>query len=63
MRKLTLLSAVLVPFLSMAHEGHGTIQKGVGHYLTSPIHLFGVLALVVAVVLIYKVRTKKNRHA
>ena len=34
-----------MPFLTMAHAGHGHVQHGISHYLTSPIHLFGVVAI------------------
>ena len=63
MKNVTLLSAVLLPFLTIAHAGHGHVQHGIGHYLTSPIHLFGVIAIAALVVVVYKVRSKKNLNA
>lgn len=38
-----LLSTVLitiVPVATFAHSGHGVIPEGIGHYLTSPVHIF-----------------------
>lgn len=63
MKNLSLVSAVLMPFLTMAHAGHGHVQHGIGHYLTSPIHLFGVVAIAAFAIVMYKVRSKKNRNA
>jgi len=63
MKNVTLLSAVLLPLLSMAHAGHGHVQHGIGHYLTSPIHLLGMVAIAGLAIVVYKVKSKKNRNA
>ena len=47
---LTLVSLfVLLPFLSLAHEGHGVVNTGPGHYVLSPEH---AIPLVLAFILI-----------
>ncbi|HEX6914074.1 MAG TPA: hypothetical protein VF145_02455 [Chitinophagaceae bacterium] len=43
----TCLFSALVPFLAMAHEGHGeTGGYTIIHYFTEPIHMFATAALI-----------------
>jgi putative copper export protein len=63
MKKLGLTSITFLPLLASAHAGHGTIDQGFGHYITSPLHLLGLTAIAVFAFVVYKIRSKKNRHA
>lgn len=62
MKKRALLLAAFAPVLLFAHPGHGMVQHGFAHYLTSPIHLVGILAVVMLGVVLfnYKRLTSKN---
>lgn len=57
---LFLLCAAL-PFHSFAHPGHGTMDHGVSHALTSPLHIF--ILLVPALAMFAVVRFVTNKRA
>ncbi len=59
MKKISILSAALLPFLSMAHPGHGPVQDGMAHYILSPMHLLGILAIGIVGYGVYRWREKK----
>lgn len=48
-----ILGMILLPLATaLAHEGHGSNSHTLLHYLTEPLHLFGLVALLVGVVAI-----------
>ena len=59
MKKISILSAILLPFLSMAHVGHGPVQEGLAHYVLSPTHLVGLLIIGMVGYAVYRFRGKK----
>lgn len=54
MKTLTALLGILTPMISFAHSGHGPVDDGLAHYLLSPLHLIGVLAVAIVGIGIYK---------
>lgn len=55
----------LAPGAAVAHEGHGpeTSWAGVVHWLSSPYHLVGVVALVAVVGGLLVLRAARRSHA
>lgn len=57
------LSFLLLPFMSIAHPGHGPVDEGISHYVLSPIHFIGIAAVIALVALLFveaKRRIKKD---
>ena len=63
MKKIAFLPATLLPVIAMAHPGHGPVEHGLAHYLTSPIHLIGVAAIVALGVVLFRYYRTNKRHA
>lgn len=63
MKKIAFLSASFIPVAAMAHAGHGPVDQGLAHYLTSPIHLIGIAAAAALGVVLYRAKQSKKRHA
>jgi hydrogenase/urease accessory protein HupE len=63
MKKIAFLPVMLLPVLAMAHPGHGPVDHGLAHYLTSPIHLLGIVAALVLVGVVYRYYRSQKRHA
>ena len=59
MKRVSILAATFLPFLSMAHAGHGPVQEGLAHYILSPIHVIGLLVLGVVGYGICRLKGKK----
>lgn len=65
MKKFSLaaLTSLLIPFIGLAHEGHGTTEGyTITHYVVEPVHaLFTFAFLIVCIVSIsiYRVTRKK----
>lgn len=61
MKRLTILLALLLPFISNAHPGHGDTEGfTIIHYFTEPQHL-AFLFIAMAVVLFFLGRSKELR--
>lgn len=57
------LLSVLVPSMALAHPGHGTFDGiSVMHYLTSPLHVILVLAIVLVNVFAIRFAVRRNRQ-
>ncbi len=63
MKKIAFLPATLLPLLATAHPGHGPVDHGMAHYLLSPIHLIGVLAVIALGIVLYRYYKSNKRHA
>ncbi len=64
MKKILSAPATLIPAIAMAHPGHGPINQGLAHYLLSPIHLLGVVAGLMLVVVLYRYyKSSRQQHA
>ncbi len=63
MKNRVLIAATVLPGVLFAHAGHGPIENGLAHYIFSPIHIIGVLAVATVVFAIYKYSVRKNRNA
>jgi hypothetical protein len=62
MKRISLhLLCVMLPVHSIAHPGHGALDHGVSHALTSPFHIF--LLLVPAFAMLAVVRFIANERA
>ena len=59
-KKLLIIAIILVPFISFAHPGHGSVDSSFpSHYLTSPIHLItGSIIGIGIVFVLWQVRKK-----
>ena len=62
MKKILVFGMAAGPLLSMAHEGHGVVTEGPGHYLFTAEHALPVLAAL-ALGVIYFAARKKRRNA
>ncbi len=64
MKKLLSLTALLFPFISQAHPGHGGSDGGytIIHYFTEPQHALLTLGAF-AVTVIYLARARKKRQS
>ena len=61
MRKMMLLLATLLPFITMAHPGHGETEGfTIKHYIVEPEH--AVFALLVMAVVIFFLGRRKEMH-
>lgn len=60
MNKLFFLCVLLSPLFSLAHPGHGPVQHGLAHYLTSPVHLVGFAVAAVAAFAAYRYQRAKK---
>lgn len=60
MNRLFILCALLSPLFSIAHPGHGPVENGLSHYLTSPVHLVGFAVAAVAAVVVYRYQKVKK---
>ena len=63
MKKIAFLPATILPAIAMAHPGHGPVDHGLAHYLTSPIHIIGVMAVVALGAVLYRYYRTNKRHA
>ena len=60
---ITMLSALL-PFVGLAHEGHGhTHGFTITHYFVEPVHFIVVLAVASAGILFFRRYNKKEKRA
>lgn len=47
------LSLICLPFLALAHEGHGVLEgHTLGHYVFNPMHAIPVVAVVLVVAIV-----------
>lgn len=61
MKKLSILFAAMLPFITMAHPGHGETEGfTIKHYMVEPEHVLLVL-LTMAVVIFFLGRSKEMR--
>lgn len=61
--RLLILSMVIMPFSSaLAHQGHGSSNNSFIHYLTEPLHLLGIVALIVGVAAIITMRLLRRQR-
>ena len=63
MKKLSIIAAATLPALASAHPGHGPVDHGISHYLLSPIHLIGVLAVIALGVVLYRYYKTSKKNA
>ena len=63
MKRFILLLSVLAPAMLGAHPGHGPVDNGMAHYLLAPIHIVGIAAVLLLVVVLYKYYKSNKRHA
>ena len=63
MKKLIIIPAASLPALANAHPGHGPVDHGMAHYLLSPIHLMGVLAVIALGVVLYRYYKTSKKNA
>jgi hypothetical protein len=61
--RLLILSMAIMPVSSaLAHEGHGSSNNTYLHYLTEPLHLLGIVALIVGVAAILTMLLQLRRR-
>lgn len=61
MKRVILVATLLIPFIGIAHAGHGFDDTGLIHYLLTPLHL---ISLVITILACYGIiRYRKRNHA
>jgi hypothetical protein len=50
LQKFILSGSLLSASNVMAHEGHGSSQNGLWHYLIEPVHLYGIAAILLGLI-------------
>lgn len=54
-------ATVLSPAVALGHPGHGTTEPhSWAHYLTEPVHIFGVAAIAAVAILAERARSRRR---